>query len=385
MPDRIVKFLLIDGTKITLYNFSITYQTTINMKQFFLISVLTCILSELCIAEQRVGGTISSDTRWSAENGPYIIENDLVIERNARLTIRPGTQIIISQPSDTTSSSPGKSKLLISIKVRGIFQCVGRIDQRITIVPQQNNIYNSWQGIVLDSTAGEFTEIAFTDIAGACNGIEITECNPLIRNCIIEYNHIGIYCKDRGNGRIYNNTIVYNRASGIRNDLSNPSINSNIIAFNYNNGIINDGYSDMAIEYNCIYGNRDGNFFDCDPELGFKCKVNRNRDSVDIGYNIIKDPVFSGSISDSVETEQDVTIATDLSKVKNIDLAKTINSGKKSKPVAQKPAQVTGKYVLSKYSPCINAGNPSKVFFDPDGSINDLGVHGGPEFFREEN
>ena len=352
------------------------------MRVIFITSIIIHTMLSLCIAQQKVGGTITEDTRWRAESGPYIIVSDLIIERNARLTINPGTQIIISTPNDTNSLKTAQdNKQLISIKVYGVLQCIGRMNRRITIAPETSGNFNTWQGIILDGTNGDFTEIAFTDIAGACNGIEISKSDPLIRNCIIEYNHIGIYCKNRGNSRIYNNVIVYNKASGIRNELSNPVIFNNIIAYNHNNGIQNDIYSNMVIEYNCIYGNLDGNFFDCNPELGIETKTNKNNDSVDIAYNIFKDPVFSGSVSDSIAAEQDVRIPTDLSNVKNTALAKIIHSGKTAKPL-KRTAQ-SGRYTLSGYSPCIDAGNPLKKFNNTDGSTNDCGIYGGPEFFRE--
>jgi len=40
------------------------------------------------------------------------------------------------------------------------------------------------------------------------------------------------------------------------------------------------------------------------------------------------------------------------------------------------------KYALSRYSPCVNAGSNAPRFRDTDGSRNDMGVYGGPEFME---
>ena len=38
----------------------------------------------------------------------------------------------------------------------------------------------------------------------------------------------------------------------------------------------------------------------------------------------------------------------------------------------------SGDFHLDEFSPCVDAGDPSSVYEDPDGSRNDLGIYGGP-------
>ncbi len=43
-----------------------------------------------------------------------------------------------------------------------------------------------------------------------------------------------------------------------------------------------------------------------------------------------------------------------------------------------------GIFKLDKKSPCRDAGNQEPVFFDSDGSKNDIGAYGGPNGFSEK-
>ncbi|MDH3346582.1 MAG: right-handed parallel beta-helix repeat-containing protein [Desulfobulbaceae bacterium] len=43
-----------------------------------------------------------------------------------------------------------------------------------------------------------------------------------------------------------------------------------------------------------------------------------------------------------------------------------------------------GDFSFQEKSPCINTGNPEPVFFDPDGSVSDIGAFGGPKAYVEK-
>jgi hypothetical protein len=58
-------------------------------------------------------------------------------------------------------------------------------------------------------------------------------------------------------------------------------------------------------------------------------------------------------------------------------------SGQDSHSFGASPSQIfvnhfLGVFHLRPGSPCINAGDPSPLYNDPDGSRNDLGAYGGP-------
>lgn len=331
-------------------------------------------------AEKRVGGVISRDTRWNSEEGPYIIESDILIKSNARLSISPGTEILIggSPIIDSVYQLDRVDSLTISIKVEGSLSCLGRKENRITFSPvkSEQNRY-SWYGIIYKNSISEENELTGVDISGAYSGVSIRSSKVTIRSSVLEYNHIGITFSNTNSTEVVNCIIARNFASGIFAMKSNPHIFNNIIVFNRNNGLYCDGLSRVYLEYNCFYGNHDGDLLECDPELGIKVKMNKNKDSVDLANNIYSDPVFAGSVSDSLANEMDYKIPTIKSRVRDTAIAAIIFDGK---PIPERTwSRSKTKYQLSRYSPCIDAGHPSQKYNDTDGSRNDIGLTGGPD------
>lgn len=357
-----------------------------NLLLFIWPLLITMTITTTCISEEYVGSHITKDTRWNAVDGPYIIDRDLTIDKGACLTISPGVRVIIKKPKvyDTIPQYDATDSLLVSIKVKGALSCVGQIDHRIVFITakQQSNSYG-WYGIVFDNSPDDFTEIAFTDIANAYRGVSVKESSPVIRNLILEYNHIGIYCSTNGNARIYNCVIVRNFVSGIQVREANPHIANCIIAFNKNNGILCDGLSNINFEYNCIYGNADGNFLDCNPELGVLVSTKKkSKNQTDYAYNIYVNPIFTGSIADSLAEERDISLPTETDRIKDTALANAYYSDKEPIHTAViSNKKDPGKYTLSTYSPCINSGLPDTEFKNTNGSQNTMGIWGGPKFF----
>ena len=336
-----------------------------------------------------VSGIIDHDTRWNAEDGPFIIDGDILVTRRANLVIAPGTQIIISDKAKTeflTEPFDKADSTLISIRVRGALTAVGRRDRPITFTPQNAGQGRfTWRGIIIDEADSRYVEIAFAEISGAAAGITIKKSNAVVRNSVIENCNIGIHCLFGGSARIHNNLITTCFTSAIKVERSNPHILNNIVAFNKNIGLWCDNSSRIRVRYNCFFGNRDGNFLDCDPELGRLSKVNRNRDSTDAADNIIKDPVFVGSPAEARAIELDVNLPTEASRVRDTNLLRIVNPGTAGSTDEEARIRLSGKgrYVLSKYSPCLNAGDPARRFNNTDGKRNTIGPEGGPEFISD--
>jgi len=347
----------------------------------FLLFLVLFITATSLPAEQIVGGVINRNTRWNAEDGPYRLIKDLVIARNYRLTISPGTRVIIETVPgiDTMITQTNRiDSSTIAIKVHGSLICIGRFDKRITFLPTTENRSSPlWYGIELIEADEQFTEIAYTDIANAYIGVTVENCSPLVRNSILEFNHIGLSCINFGSVRFFNNIIANNTAAGIRVTRSNPTILNNIIYNNHNTGIWCDGASKLTFEYNCVFGNRDQDFLECNPEYCINAKKNKNGDSVDIFKNICADPIFSGSPADSAARIADLNIPTDPEKIKNHTIASIVQSVHDSVKTKY-PKKY--RYTLSPYSPCRDAGNPSRKFNDRDETKNDMGIFGGPKF-----
>ncbi|MCI0472625.1 MAG: right-handed parallel beta-helix repeat-containing protein, partial [Ignavibacteria bacterium] len=243
-------------------------------------------------------GVISKNERWTVENSPYIISDDLLIAENARVIITPGVEILIGKPVSFIPGIPQIDRLdsfAVSIKVNGALKCVGRADSRIIFSSQYASLEQcQWYGIILNTERSNEIEIAYTDISNACNGITISRGSPIIRNCILEYNNIGTACTDESSPKIFNCIIANNFTAGILVKKANPVIWNNIIGYNKNNGIWSDRLSLVTIEYNCIFGNTDANLSGCNPELGINKRVNKNKDSTDFAHNLYTDPIFAG-------------------------------------------------------------------------------------------
>jgi hypothetical protein len=353
------------------------------------IVIILMIAGALAVAraETRVSGIIDRNERWTPEKGPYLINGDLLIGRKGYLVITPGTQIMIGTPSypgtgidqiDHTDSQ------MVAIHVRGMLTCQGSPTKRVSISPlMRDDDRCHWYGIIFDGSYDQLTEVSFTDISGACNAITVRGCSPTVRNCIFENNNVGINCLKEGNAKVYNCVIARNTTCGIHLQSANPVFYNNILVSNKNNGIWCDGISAMTFAYNCLFDNLDGNFMECDPELGVITPSKKSRIPTDGSGNIYCNPVFAGTSSDSLAAEKDTRIPTDRSRIADTVLAKTLHDTLIDSSAIRRVMLKASRYELSAYSPCINAGNPDKKFKNKNGTRNDIGIGGGPEFFGE--
>lgn len=339
-------------------------------------------------AETRVGGIIDGEQRWTPEESPYIVTRDILITGRGRLTIAPGTAVRVGKLvyyDDTIPQLDHLDSQLVAIKVEGVLRCIGRRQNRISF-SSAFELSNQcvWYGLNVDERYGRLTEIAFADISGACNGITVRRGETVIRNSVVELNNVGVRCIDRGNARLYNCVVSRNFTTGILVRESNPTILNSIVAFNKTNGVWCDGLSHSAFKHNCVYDNGDGNFLECDPKLGGLSTVSKNGDSTDTYGNIFMDPVFAGSPGDSLARTRDLTRSASQAQPPDSSLAAIDQRDSSANASPARPARRgdTRQYWLSSYSPCRDAGSPQKRFRDADGSRNDIGIYGGPEFLE---
>jgi hypothetical protein len=336
-------------------------------------------------AETRVGGVLTGSNRWGPEGSPYIVQSDIIIGHSAELYIDPGTRIVVATGRGADSTLPQFDKLdssAISIKVEGVLVCVGKKSKRITFAPagaREGKL--GWYGIIFNRANGGYCEMANTDITGAYNGITVKGCAPLVRNCVIEQNNIGVNCLDGGGALVYNCIITGNFSAGIRVQGAKPHIENSIIFNNKNNGLWCDGSSKITFEYNCVYDNGDGNFLDCDPLLGVCTKRIGKKDSVDYADNVYVDPMFFGTRADSIAFAHDVKMPTDKSLVGKIGLAAILGDTLRDSSYAHYKNRTYPRFTLSPYSPCVKTGNPAACFRNANNTRNDRGIYGGPKKF----
>jgi len=347
----------------------------------FAMMVVLCAGIVASFAETDVCGVIKTDAQWNPDNNPYIVTRDLVIAKQATLTITPGTVILICKQTVRDKTIPQldrQDSVTVSIVVDGSLTCVGTPLRRILFLPQSGNIREpQWYGIVFRGVSGKNAELAYCDISGAYNGVSVMGGSPKIHHCKIELNNMGIVFLNRGDAVVANCVVVNNFTAGIRVLSSNPVIENSIVAFNRNNGVWGDGVSKINFEYNCVFGNADGNLLECDPELGVLRKKNDNKDSVDAHNNIFKNPVFAGSEYDSLAVENDVSLPTDRSKIKDTTIAKKLHDELPDSLAFRQRKSAHPPYSLSGYSPCLHEGNPAAEYKNDDGSRNNIGMYGG--------
>lgn len=346
--------------------------------------IFLLIFTALAFGATEKKGIISRNERWTIEESPYIITDDLLITPMARVVITPGVKIFVGKPISYIAGIQQEDNLdsfAVSIRVQGSFKCVGRLDNRISFSSlNADSQHCQWYGIILDNELENEIEMAFVDVAEACNGITIKKGAPLLRNCLLEYNNTGLILNNNSAPKIYNSIISSNITTGIYVDKSNPIIFNSIIAFNRNTGIWSDGISRITLNNNCIFGNGGKNLYKTDPRYGILKKVNHNKDSIDFASNIFQDPIFAGSPSDSAAIEKDLSLQTDKSRIKDTTIAKIVQKDLKDEQAKIIREKNYDRFTLSPYSPCINSGKKDKKFQNIDGSQNSMGIYGGQEF-----
>jgi hypothetical protein len=272
----------------------------------------------------------------------------------------------------------------VSVRVEGVLICAGRPDSRITFAPQYGlGPQCEWYGVVLDGVVGDEAELAFTDITGSCHGLYVRTGAPVVHHSVFEYNNVGATLIRDARPKFINCVIAYNLTSGLRISRANPEIFNNLIVFNRLNGMWCDGVSHVTFENNCVFGNADSDLSGCDPLLGVLTKVNNRGDSVDAWYNLYRDPVFAGTRAESLAVQQDPSIAPSRSQVADTAMAKVLYGAVSDTLPFQRPSSSSARrFKLSPLSPCVDAGRKGKLYNDADGTRNDIGLYGGPEFYR---
>ncbi len=154
-------------------------------------------------------GSISTNTTWTATNGPYYVGGDLTVNANVTFTIQPGTVIkfIANQDACHSGRDINRSELTV----------YGKLEAEGAIFSATSNSKDAWYGIILDNA----------------------DDNSYIRNSVIEFGVIGVLCLNLNttNTAIQNNIFRYCNWQAIWIDHSNPDIYNNLIENGYRYGI----------------------------------------------------------------------------------------------------------------------------------------------------
>lgn len=205
--------------------------------------------------ETQVSGTLSSDTVWTLDKSPYIVVDDVVVERGITLTIEPQVEIRFDQGKGLT--------------VKGILIADGSAgftpsDESELIKFRSNRSMpdmGDWQGIKFDNTNDDESVISYSKIEFAKIGIDCFSSSPRISDSFVKFNETGIVL-DTDSLSDINHNVISSNIEGISIHQSYAlrdmhRINRNTISYNetgimilftegkieYNNFIDNEGYS----------------------------------------------------------------------------------------------------------------------------------------------
>ena len=258
-----------------------------------LIITIFILIAEKVSSQTYISGGIFSDTTWSSQYNPYIINGDVVIFEDITLTIENGVEIRIKPNT--------------KIDLRGSIIANGTIQDSIYIsidtIPSSNTY---WDGIILGNSfslqidfnyiKAENADILF-NCALASGNITITNCNFSNNNYVISgYNGVGITIDSSGfsnnnyaisdhNWTVVSNSTFINNMYGFYNaytvNIDNCVFENNTeagIMGNTSQGTIrncNFNNNKNGLEYNIYNGSAtentyiENNYFGCN-NIGFK-------------------------------------------------------------------------------------------------------------------
>jgi hypothetical protein len=171
-------------------------------------------------------GIIETDTSWSIEHSPYIVTGDIVVKRNATLTIQPGVEVrfdgfygLTVQGTLIADGTAGVQQLKENPENIAIGQSIEvkildfppktyehtnlPASQQLSPVSLYSDIIlftsnksfpeiKDWKGILFDNTNDNKSLLRFVKIQYADIGVDCFSSMPRITDCIVKNNQYGI-------------------------------------------------------------------------------------------------------------------------------------------------------------------------------------------------
>jgi parallel beta-helix repeat protein len=346
------------------------------MKFGFQILSLLAIFALSAFAED-VCGMIDVPVTWTKEKSPYRITGDIQIPPASRLTIEAGVEVLIvpGEACGETKQLDWADSTFISIKAYGPIVIKGTDKEPVRILPENHKPGKiQWDGIRLPMKNKEAVTIEFLHIMGAHKAINTSYSIFNVGNSLFIGNNTGIWLENEGDVSIYNCIFTENLSAGIYINNSRPSIAANIFYKNSNFGIWSDSRKSLRIQNNIFFANTDTDCRFC-PAGTSKIIKNDNGAFKDKFENIFSDPAFVGSEKEKIMAKKDLTLPTPKENIKDTSLQKIYETSANLPPAANPNTNLL--FVLSKYSPALNAAPNTDFFKNADGSKGDIGLYGG--------
>ncbi|MBI5789183.1 MAG: right-handed parallel beta-helix repeat-containing protein [Candidatus Schekmanbacteria bacterium] len=196
-----------------------------------------------------IGGEVKENTVLQLVKSPYIVNRDLTILPDIKLTIEPGVVVRVAPYT--------------SIVVRGNFQAIGAKDKKIKFVA--SNEEELWDGLrfmdeSFDYNSDELIEgngciVENCQFEKAKTAIICDKSSPVIRNNVFKNNEEAVKCRNHSMGALIANNIIEDNNIGITcEEYSNPEIIHNTIIGAEGRGVSCTIYSSPNVTYNIIFG-----------------------------------------------------------------------------------------------------------------------------------
>ncbi|MDR2583224.1 MAG: right-handed parallel beta-helix repeat-containing protein [Fibromonadaceae bacterium] len=347
------------------------------MKFSFQILSLLAMLALSAYAED-VCGMIDVPITWTKEKSPYRITGDIQIAPASRLTIEAGVEVLIvpGEACGETKQLDWADSTFISIKAYGSLVIKGTDKEPVRILPEKHTPGKiQWDGIRLPLKNKEAVSIEYLHIMGAHKAINASYSIFNVGSSLFMGNNTGIWLEEEGDLAIYNCMFTENLSSGIYISNSRPTIAANIFYKNSTFGILSDSRKSPRIQSNLFFANSDTDCRYC-PAGTAKIVKEENGAFKDKFENIFSDPIFVGSDKEKIMMKKDINLPTPKENIKDTSLQKIYETSTGKPQQADNPSP-NMPFILSKYSPALNAAPNTDFFKDADGSKGDIGIYGG--------
>ena len=220
--------------------------------------LLLSVAVELVACQSTFGGWITESFTLDVSGSPYVVNSNIVIDRNVTLTIQPGVELRFE---------PG-----VSVVVKGSLLANGSKTQRITFTATQPILSRyvpcSWNGITWEEDADSLTEVvdflSTTRSKSILSYVDVSKAGALFDDSsgdgTLQYRHKGPALSAVGIAPPLDNVrVINNFGPGVKwKDISMTAeihdceISSNTI---YGLGFTSNGIGRLQIDGCVVYGN----------------------------------------------------------------------------------------------------------------------------------
>lgn len=205
----------------------------------------SCIKPALAVGPTYVRDAIAVSAEWTQANSPYVLQNDIVVNKGAILTIDPGVTVQFMAP---TTGKPGSGPNLV---VQGGLRAIGNSATPISFVPAATG--SLWGALYFANSDSMNAILQGCLVKGGriiCNG-----CSPTITQCAIYGSKTGVEVLSNSQAQIIGNRITANGVGiALLSDTASPTVSKNDV-YNNNFGIFLKDFGMPTISNNRLYNN----------------------------------------------------------------------------------------------------------------------------------